>query len=152
MVNLVRELQSEEALLDFGQALAACLMPSLMIELRGELGAGKTTLSRAIIQFLGHKGAVKSPTYTLVEPYEHIEPPVYHFDLYRIADTDELHHLGVETYFNAHSICLVEWPERGVGFLPKADIVITLEHAVLGRTIAVTACSDKGRAVMEYLL
>ena len=152
MVNLVRELQSEEALLDFGQALAACLMPGLMIELRGELGAGKTTLSRAIIQFLGHKGAVKSPTYTLVEPYEHIEPPVYHFDLYRIADPDELHHLGVETYFNAHSICLVEWPERGVGFLPKADIVITLEHAVLGRMIAVTACSDKGRAVMECLL
>ncbi|MGB0287942.1 tRNA (adenosine(37)-N6)-threonylcarbamoyltransferase complex ATPase subunit type 1 TsaE [Aequoribacter sp.] len=152
MVNLVRELQSEEALLDFGQALAACLMPGLMIELRGELGAGKTTLSRAIIQCLGHKGAVKSPTYTLVEPYEHIEPPVYHFDLYRIADPDELHHLGVETYFNAHSICLVEWPERGVGFLPKADIVVTLEHAVLGRRIAVTACSDKGRAVMECLL
>jgi len=151
VVNLVRELQSEEALLDFGQALAACLKPGLMIELRGELGAGKTTLSRAIIQFLGHKGAVKSPTYTLVEPYEHIQPPVYHFDLYRIADPDELHYLGVETYFNEHSICLVEWPERAADLLPKADIVVTFEHAMLGRTIAVTACSSKGCAVMECL-
>jgi len=175
VVNVVRELQNEEALLGFGRALAACLVPGLMIELRGELGAGKTTLSRAIIQFLGHKGAVKSPTYTLVEPYEHIQPPVYHFDLYRIADPDELHYLGVETYFNYHfdlyriadpdelhylgvetyfnerSICLVEWPERAADLLPKADIVITLEHAVPGRTIAVAACSDKGRAVVECL-
>lgn len=151
MVNVVRELQNEEALLGFGRALAACLVPGLMIELRGELGAGKTTLSRAIIQFLGHKGAVKSPTYTLVEPYEHIQPPVYHFDLYRIADPDELHYLGVETYFNERSICLVEWPERAADLLPKADIVITLEHAVPGRTIAVAACSDKGRAVVECL-
>ena len=151
MVNVVRELQNEEALLGFGRALAACLVPGLMIELRGELGAGKTTLSRAIIQFLGHKGAVKSPTYTLVEPYERIQPPVYHFDLYRIADPDELHYLGVETYFNERSICLVEWPERAADLLPKADIVITLEHAVPGRTIAVAACSDKGRAVVECL-
>jgi tRNA threonylcarbamoyladenosine biosynthesis protein TsaE len=151
VVNVVRELQNEEALLGFGRALAACLVPGLMIELRGELGAGKTTLSRAIIQFLGHKGAVKSPTYTLVEPYEHIQPPVYHFDLYRIADPDELHYLGVETYFNERSICLVEWPERAADLLPKADIVITLEHAVPGRTIAVAACSDKGRAVVECL-
>jgi len=151
VVNVVRELQNEEALLGFGRALAACLVPGLMIELRGELGAGKTTLSRAIIQFLGHKGAVKSPTYTLVEPYERIQPPVYHFDLYRIADPDELHYLGVETYFNERSICLVEWPERAADLLPKADIVITLEHAVPGRTIAVAACSDKGRAVVECL-
>ena len=151
MVSVVRELMDEAALLRFGQGLAACLMPGLMIELRGELGAGKTTLSRAIIQFLGHKGAVKSPTYTLVEPYEHIQPPVYHFDLYRIADPDELHYLGVETYFNEHSICLVEWPERAADLLPKADIVITLEHAMLGRTIAVAACSSKGCAVMECL-
>jgi tRNA threonylcarbamoyladenosine biosynthesis protein TsaE len=148
---VVRELKNEEALLDFGQALAACLVPGLVIELRGELGAGKTTLSRGIIQFLGHKGAVKSPTYTLVEPYEHIKPPVYHFDLYRIADPDELHYLGVEAYFNEHSICLVEWPERASDLLPKADMVITLEHAVPGRRISVNACSNNGCAVLECL-
>lgn len=149
MVSVVRELMDEAALLRFGQGLAACLMPGLMIELRGELGAGKTTLSRAIIQFLGHKGAVKSPTYTLVEPYEHIQTPVYHFDLYRIADPDELHYLGVDAYFNESSICLVEWPERAGDLLPEADIVITLEHAVPGRKISVNACSDNGRAVLE---
>jgi tRNA threonylcarbamoyladenosine biosynthesis protein TsaE len=151
VVSWAQELKDEEALLCFGQGLAACLMPGLVIELRGELGAGKTTLSRAIIQFLGHEGAVKSPTYTLVEPYEHIQPPVYHFDLYRIADPDELHYLGVEAYFNERSICLVEWPERAADLLPEADIVITLEHAVPGRRVSVNACSDKGRAVLECL-
>lgn len=151
MVSLVQELEDEVALLNFGRGLAACLTPGLMIELRGELGAGKTTLSRAIIQFLGHEGAVKSPTYTLVEPYEHIQPPVYHFDLYRISDPDELHYLGVESYFNESSLCLVEWPERGGGLLPEADLVITLEHTVPGRRISVNACSDKGHSVLECL-
>lgn len=151
MLSLVRQFKDEEALLNFGRAMAVCLTPGLVIELRGELGAGKTTLSRAIIQFLGHKGAVKSPTYTLVEPYEHIQPPVYHFDLYRIADSDELHYLGVETYFNDTSICLIEWPDRASGLLPRADLSITLEHEPLGRMLRLDALTDKGRKVQECL-
>lgn len=151
MLKLSRELGDEDALLCFGQTLAGCLSPGVVIELRGELGAGKTTLSRAIIQSFGHEGAVKSPTYTLVEPYEHLQPPVYHFDLYRIADPGELNFLGVDLYFNERSICLIEWPERAAGSLPPADLVVTLEYATPGRTIGLRALSKRGEVVLECL-
>ena len=137
----------EEAMVATGAALAGLSAPGLVIFLQGELGMGKTTLSRGFIQGLGHTGAVKSPTYTLVEPYELDGPTVYHFDLYRLGDAEELEFMGIRDYFGPDAICLVEWPERGVGVLPPADLVITIEPEGLGRRLELRANSALGKAV-----
>ncbi|TFH75088.1 tRNA (adenosine(37)-N6)-threonylcarbamoyltransferase complex ATPase subunit type 1 TsaE [Gammaproteobacteria bacterium LSUCC0112] len=134
----------------------ACLARSLpargaVVYLEGDLGAGKTTLSRGLIRALGHTGAVKSPTYTLVEPYEDFEFPLYHFDLYRLSHPEEVEFLGVEDYFKPPAVCLIEWPGRGKGYLPPADIHFYLTDEGLGRRLRWQAATATGAEIANKL-
>ncbi len=139
----------EVAMLVWAKSAAKQLSGGLVIHLIGDLGMGKTTLSRGLIQGLGHEGNVKSPTYTLVEPYELERLTVYHFDLYRLADPEELEYMGVRDYFSPATVCLIEWPEKGVGVLPQADISINITQWQLGRCLTLTAASTNGQAQLE---
>lgn len=126
------DLIGEDRLVAWGQQLGAELQAPLVIFLEGNLGAGKTTLARGMLRGMGYQGAVKSPTYTLVEPYELAHQWVYHFDLYRLGDPEELEFLGAREYFGPGSICLVEWSVKGRGWLPEPDWVISLEAIASG--------------------
>lgn len=137
-------------------ALAARLAPLLhggmVVYLSGDLGAGKTTFSRGLIQALGYQGAVKSPTYTLVEPYELAGIQLYHFDLYRLHDPEELEFMGYRDYFNAHSLCLIEWPERGNGFLPVPDLRLQLTAEGEQRQLRIASDNAVGQQIITTLL
>lgn len=128
-------LADEAATLERGKALAAALRPGLLVFLRGDLGAGKTTLVRGILRGLGHGGSVKSPTYTLLEPYNLPSYMVYHFDFYRIGDSQELDFIGIDELLDSPAIKLVEWPERVEERLPAADVEVRLHVAGEGRRI-----------------
>lgn len=128
-----RDLADEAATLALGAALADRLKAGQCVYLVGDLGAGKTTLVRGLLRALGHHGSVKSPTYTLVEPYEFPGVHIYHFDLYRLGDPEELELIGVRDYFEATAICLLEWPQRGAGVIPEADLTVTLTVQGRGR-------------------
>lgn len=123
-----------------------------MIYLRGDLGAGKTTLTRGVMRGYGYEGAVKSPTYTLVEPYEFSRYNIYHFDLYRLSVPDEVEFLGVSDYFESHNLCLVEWPENGGSQLPEADLLIDLAIENRGRRLTWQATSERGQEIAERLV
>jgi len=123
------------ALAGGAETLISSWRSALMVYLRGDLGAGKTCLVRGVMRRLGHAGAVKSPTYTLLEPYERTRVPVCHFDLYRLSDPGEVEFLGVEDCFGSGHLCLVEWPDRGAGRMPAADLEIELEIAHSGRVL-----------------
>ena len=148
---LIRRPADESAMEALGAELAAAVTPGTVVHLQGQLGTGKTTLSRGFIHSLGHQGAVKSPTYTLVEPYQLGELRVYHFDLYRLGDAEELEFMGIRDYFDGNALCLVEWPERGQGVLPPADLVINIETEGAGRRVGILAGSARGRSALSRL-
>ncbi|BBB27406.1 tRNA (adenosine(37)-N6)-threonylcarbamoyltransferase complex ATPase subunit type 1 TsaE [Amphritea japonica] len=141
----------EAAMVAFGHRLAQVVEGGEVVFLNGDLGMGKTTLSRGVLRGFGHQGSVKSPTYTLVEPYELDELTVFHFDLYRLGDPEELEYLGIRDYFTDQSICLIEWPERGEGVLPVADLLLNISVEQLGRRINWQPQTEKGRLLADKL-
>jgi tRNA threonylcarbamoyladenosine biosynthesis protein TsaE len=145
------DIGSEQAMEAFGAAIARATAGNVRIYLSGELAAGKTTLARGYLRARGHAGAVKSPTFTLVESYELDGRMVHHFDLYRIADPEELEYIGLDEYFEAGADCLVEWPRRGNGVLPAADLDISLEVRGSARRARVTAATDDGHNLLEEI-
>ena len=143
---IVFPLPDEQATLDAGAAFAAACEAGAVVWLTGTLGAGKTTLSRGWLHALGHCGAVKSPTYTIVEPYSLACGQVYHFDLYRLNDPEELELMGIRDYFSAAYLCLIEWPEKGDTLLPLPDFSIHLAHNPdSGRSMTITVYSSRAQ-------
>ncbi|RLJ19386.1 tRNA (adenosine(37)-N6)-threonylcarbamoyltransferase complex ATPase subunit type 1 TsaE [bacterium endosymbiont of Escarpia laminata] len=145
------ELHNEAEQESFGARLAKRCKPPFTVYLEGNLGTGKTTLARGFIRALGHQGAVKSPTYTLLEPYELEGVACYHFDLYRLADPEELEYLGIQDLMDGKAILLVEWPDRGKGVLPPADLRIRLEYQETGRVLQLSSHSEKGKQLIKDL-
>lgn len=145
------DLPEEANTLALGRELAPLLSRGTTLFIEGELGAGKTTLCRGILRGLGIQGAVKSPTFTLVEPYETDRYQIFHFDLYRLEDPNELEYIGVDDYFGGQHVCLVEWPERGEGFLPDYDLRIRLNLVDGGREVIIDSGTDKGRRICRKL-
>ena len=145
------ELADEAATVAFGARLAALMKDGCTIYLEGTLGAGKTTFCRGVLNALGHSGPVKSPTYTLVEPYVLKDRNVYHFDLYRLGSAEELEYMGIRDYFSDDAICLIEWPERGLGCLADSDMVVEFRVSGSGRTATIQPQSARGEAILELI-
>lgn len=144
-------LDGEAAQMAFGRRIAAYLRPPCTIYLQGDLGTGKTTLTRGLLRGLGHRGTVRSPTYTLLEPYELESMRLYHLDLYRLGDPEELEYLGLRDLLDADSVLIVEWPERGQGILPSPDLSIRIAHAGGGRILELAAQGSRCTELVSYL-
>ncbi|MEN3274685.1 MAG: tRNA threonylcarbamoyladenosine biosynthesis protein TsaE [Massilia sp.] len=155
MQHFTAYLPEESATAAFGAALARALVPGLVIYLHGDLGAGKTALTRALLHAAGHQGTVKSPTYTLSEPYrvqlDGKPVNVIHYDLYRMASPEEFLDAGFREDFDGNNICIVEWPEKGEPVLPPPDVRVLLTVSGLGRDVELQALSDLGLLCLDRL-
>lgn len=141
--TIIKTVATENDMLALGAELATVVAGGAIIFLHGTLGAGKTTLVRGIMRGFGYQGKVKSPTYTLVEPYEQAGKCIYHFDLYRLNHATELEHIGMSDYLGASSICLIEWPEKGFPLLPKPDMACYIEAVGQSREVRFEIYADK---------
>ena len=155
MQSITAYLPDESATQALGAALARAVLPGLVVYLEGDLGAGKTALTRALLHAAGHKGAVKSPTYTLSEPYR-IELDgknvnLIHYDLYRMSSPEEFLDAGFREDFDGRNICIVEWPEKGAPVLPPPDVQVLLAVSGPGRTVELQALSELGLLCLERL-
>jgi tRNA threonylcarbamoyladenosine biosynthesis protein TsaE len=155
MQHFTAYLPDESATDELGAALARAMAPGLVIYLHGDLGAGKTALTRALLRASGHQGTVKSPTYTLSEPYrvhQNGAPVnVIHYDLYRMASPEEFLDAGFREDFDGNNICIVEWPEKGEPVLPPPDVRILLSVSGPGRAVELQALSPQGQLCLERL-
>ena len=149
--NISFFLADENATVALAQCVATCLKPGMVIYLQGDLGAGKTTLVRGILNALGYSGRVKSPTYTLLEPYHIAELDLRHFDLYRLHDAAEWESAGFRDEFDGHNIFLIEWPERALGLIPQADIKIEFEISGNQRKVEIHASTEMGIQCLALL-
>jgi len=140
-------LADEEATVACGKLLGDLMQGHGLLTLQGNLGGGKTTFSRGMIQGMGHTGAVKSPTYTLVEPYEINGKHIMHYDLYRLADPEELEFLGMRDFLTADTLTLIEWPERGANFLPVPDLALSLQVHNRGRILQWQGHTPRGKDI-----
>lgn len=143
-------LEDEAATVDLGGMLANALPDKALIFLRGSLGVGKTTLVRALLRAIGHEGPVKSPTYTLVEPYEIEGQRIFHLDLYRLESPYDLEFIGLRDLLD-DALCLVEWPERGIGMLPQADLEVVIEYENTMRRVHLNAGTYQGMNILNHL-
>lgn len=134
-----------------GATLSRALVKGAVIYLQGDLGAGKTTFVRGLLRGLGYSGKVKSPTYTIVEPYETDKLTVFHFDLYRLIDAQELQQIGLEEYFNGSAVCLIEWPDKGAPLLPAPDLILEFDIMKDIRNIRLAACTSRGEEILARL-
>jgi tRNA threonylcarbamoyladenosine biosynthesis protein TsaE len=142
------EVADAAAMTALGGRLARVLDGAIVF-LEGELGTGKTTLARGILHGLGHAGKVRSPTYTLVEPYPVAQGMVYHLDLYRLGDPEELEWLGLRDMLEGGALLLIEWPERAAGRLPAPDLVVRIRPRNGGRIVDLVSGSVRGRHILD---
>ncbi len=150
--SMTLNIDSTEKMENLGQLLYdACQQKGTIVYLSGNLGAGKTTLVRGFLRAMGYQGKVKSPTYTLVEPYEIKSIPLYHFDFYRLNSAQELEYMGIRDYFQADAICLVEWPEKANAALAPGDIEITISIIEDQREVNIKANTQRGKDVLGRL-
>jgi tRNA threonylcarbamoyladenosine biosynthesis protein TsaE len=149
--RISKDIASSEEMVSLGIDMAKTIQGVERIYFSGDLGAGKTTLIRGILRGLGYSGAVKSPTFSLLEPYPNLQPPVYHFDLYRLQKAEELEYLGWQEYFLKQNLCLLEWPSRASRILPIPDLNVIIRKTGEGRVVQLEPVQQQAVAMLDTL-